>query len=70
MCKTSELVCSCRKDVQALQDSAVMIFLTTTAVEIDEELLNRCLMLSVDEGVNRRRRSIVASAPGARSMAC
>jgi DNA primase len=28
----------------------VMIFLTTTAIEIDEELLNRCLVLSVDEG--------------------
>ncbi len=28
----------------------VMIFLTTTAFEIDEELLNRCLVLSVDEG--------------------
>jgi len=26
-----------------------MIFLTTTAVEIDEELQNRCLMLTVDE---------------------
>ena len=26
-----------------------MIFLTTTAVEIDEELLNRCLVLTVDE---------------------
>ena len=28
----------------------VMIFLTTTAVEVDEELLNRCLVLTVDEG--------------------
>ena len=28
----------------------VMIFLTTTAIEIDEELLNRCIILSVDEG--------------------
>ncbi|MGH9884731.1 MAG: DNA primase [bacterium] len=27
----------------------VMIFLTTTAVEVDEELLNRCLVLTVDE---------------------
>jgi DNA primase len=27
----------------------VMIFLTTTAIEIDEELLNRCLVLTVDE---------------------
>lgn len=28
----------------------VMLFLTTTAIEIDEELLNRCMVLSVDEG--------------------
>jgi DNA primase catalytic core len=28
----------------------VMLFLTTTAIELDEELLNRCLVLSVDEG--------------------
>lgn len=27
----------------------VMIFLTTTAMEIDEELLNRCVVLTVDE---------------------
>lgn len=27
----------------------VMIFLTTTALEVDEELLNRCLVLTVDE---------------------
>jgi len=26
-----------------------MIFLTTTAVEIDDELLNRCVVLTVDE---------------------
>jgi len=31
-------------------EGPVMIFLTTTAVDIDEELLNRCLVLSVDEG--------------------
>lgn len=28
----------------------VMIMLTTTAIEVDEELLNRCLVLTVDEG--------------------
>ena len=27
-----------------------MISLTTTAIEIDEELLNRCLVLAIDEG--------------------
>ena len=31
-------------------DGPVMIFLATTAIDIDEELLNRCLVLSVDEG--------------------
>jgi DNA primase catalytic core len=30
-------------------EGPVMILLTTTAIEIDEELLNRCLVLSVDE---------------------
>lgn len=41
----------------------VMIFLTTTAIEIDEELVNRCLVLAVDEGrvqtaaIHRRQRA-------------
>jgi DNA primase catalytic core len=30
-------------------EGPVMIFLTTTAIEIDEELLNRCLVLTVNE---------------------
>jgi DNA primase len=30
-------------------EGPVMIFLTTTAVDLDEELLNRCLVLTVDE---------------------
>jgi len=34
----------------------VMIFLTTTAIEVDEELLNRCLILSVDEGREQTRK--------------
>jgi len=33
-----------------------MIFLTTTAVEIDEELLNRCLILTVDESREQTER--------------
>ena len=45
-----------------------MILLTTTAIEIDEELLNRCLVLTVDEGrdqteaihVQQRRRRTLA----------
>ena len=31
------------------------IFLTTTAIDIDEELLNRCLVLSVDESAEQTR---------------
>jgi DNA primase len=33
----------------------VMIFLTTTAVQVDEELLNRCLVLTVDEDREQTR---------------
>jgi DNA primase catalytic core len=36
-------------------EGPVMIFLTTTAIEIDEELLNRCLVLSVDEDREQTR---------------
>ena len=44
-------------------EGPVMILLTTTAIEIDEEMLNRCLVLSVDEGreqtqeIHRRQRA-------------
>lgn len=34
-------------------EGPVMLFLTTTAIEMDEELLNRCLVLSVDEGAEQ-----------------
>lgn len=37
-------------------EGPVMIFLTTTAVEIDEELLNRCLILTVDESREQTER--------------
>ena len=37
-------------------EGPVMIFLTTTAIEIDEELLNRCLVLTVDENREQTRR--------------
>jgi len=37
-------------------EGPVMIFLTTTAVEIDEELLNRCLVLTVDESREQTER--------------
>ena len=33
----------------------VMIFLTTTAIEVDEELLSRCIVLTVDEGREQTR---------------
>jgi hypothetical protein len=36
-------------------EGPVAIFLTTTAIEIDEELLNRCLVLSVDEDREQTR---------------
>jgi hypothetical protein len=31
-------------------EGPVMIFLTTTAIDLDEEMLNRCLVLTVNEG--------------------
>lgn len=37
-------------------EGPVMIFLTTTAAVVDEELLNRCLVLSVDENREQTRR--------------
>lgn len=37
-------------------EGPVMIFLTTTAIEIDEELLNRCLVLTVDESREQTER--------------
>jgi DNA primase catalytic core len=36
-------------------EGPVMIFLTTTAIEVDEELLNRCLVLTVNEGREQTR---------------
>lgn len=44
-------------------EGPVMIFLTTTTIDIDDELLNRCLVLSVDESpaqtarIHERQRS-------------
>lgn len=52
-----------------------MIFLTTTAIEIDEELMNRCLVLSVDESreqtqaihrLQRERRTLAGLVNGQR----
>jgi DNA primase catalytic core len=36
-------------------EGPVMIFLTTTAIEVDEELLNRCLVLTVNEDREQTR---------------
>jgi DNA primase len=36
-------------------EGPVAIFLTTTAIDVDEELLNRCLVLSVDEDREQTR---------------
>jgi DNA primase len=36
-------------------EGPVMIFLTTTALDVDEELLNRCLVLTVDEDREQTR---------------
>jgi len=36
-------------------EGPVMIFLTTTAIDIDEELMNRCLVLTVDEHRDQTR---------------
>ena len=37
-------------------EGPVMIFLTTTAIDIDEELQNRCLTLTVDESREQTER--------------
>ncbi len=36
-------------------EGPVMLFLTTTAIDIDEELKNRCIVLDVDEGREQTR---------------
>ena len=36
-------------------EGPVMLFLTTTAIEVDEELLNRCIVLTVDERQEQTR---------------
>ena len=43
-------------------DGPVMIFSTTTAIEIDEELLNRCLVLASMRAASRPGRSTSCSA--------
>jgi hypothetical protein len=58
-------------------EGPVMILLTTTAIEIDEELLNRCLVLTVDESreqteaihrLQRERRTLIGLVNGERKQ--
>ncbi|CUI05591.1 DNA primase [Janthinobacterium sp. CG23_2] len=43
----------------------VMIFLTTTAIEIDEELMNRCIVLTSMKDASKPKRSTACNATGA-----
>ena len=50
-------------------EGPVMLFLTTAAIDIDEELLNRCLVLAIDESRDQtaaiqRRQRAAATLPG------
>ena len=51
-------------------EGPVMIFLTTTAIDLDEELLNRCLVLSVNEDREQTQAIHACSANSRRSKAC
>ena len=51
-------------------EGPVMIFLTTTAIDLDEELLNRCLVLTVDEDREQTRAIHRISANLRRLKAC
>jgi hypothetical protein len=50
-------------------EGPVMIMLTTTAIDLDEELQNRCLTLAVDDSPSRRRASTRCNASAGRSRA-
>ena len=47
-------------------EGPMSLFMTTTAIDVDEELLNRCLVLSVDEGREQTAAIHRGSASGAR----
>ncbi len=60
-------------------EGPVMIMLTTTAVDLDEELVNRALVLTVDEDRaqtraihdrQRARRTLEGRSPGPRGPMC
>ena len=43
------------RDADVPRRGPVGLFLTTTAITVDEELLNRCIVLTVDEGSEQTR---------------
>jgi len=47
-----------------------MIFLTTTAIDLDEEMLNRCLVLSVNEDRAQTQAIHRVQREGRRSKGC
>ena len=50
-------------------EGPVMLFLTTTAIDIDEELLNRCLVLTINESRASRPRRSMQRQRAARTLA-
>ena len=46
-------------------EGPVMLFLTTTAIDVDEELVNRCLVLTINESREQTRQNPGAAAIGA-----
>jgi DNA primase len=45
-------------------EGPVMLFLTTTAVDVDEELVNRCLVLTINESREQTRRILARQRSG------
>ena len=45
-------------------EGPVMLFLTTTAIEVDEELVNRCLVLMINESREQTRRILARQRSG------
>jgi DNA primase catalytic core len=45
-------------------EGPVMLFLTTTAIDVDEELVNRCLVLTINESREQTRRILVRQRSG------
>ena len=45
-------------------EGPVMLFLTTTAIDVDEELVNRCLVLTINESREQTRRILARQRSG------